>query len=136
LISHFDLFGLRQAWLYFRGREYKALTFVMPGPYRFVRHPLYVGWLLAFWATPLMSTGHLLFAIGTTAYILAAIRLEERDLVAAHGESYADYRRQVPMLIPALIRPHVRSTDTIVTAPAEKAISRDFSERQPYEKRV
>jgi methanethiol S-methyltransferase len=102
LINHFDLFGLRQVWLYFRGREYTHLGFVTPGPYRWVRHPLYVGWLIAFWATPTMSTAHLLFAMGTTAYILIAIALEERDLIAFHGQSYAEYRRQVPMLIPRL----------------------------------
>lgn len=100
LINHFDLFGLRQGWLYFRGEPYRQLHFTMPGPYRWVRHPLYVGWLLAFWGAPLMTLGHLVFALGTTAYILIAIQLEERDLLAAHGESYARYRQQVPMLIP------------------------------------
>ena len=100
LINHFDLFGLRQGWLYFRGEPYRQLNFTMPGPYRWVRHPLYVGWLLAFWAAPLMTFGHLVFALGTTAYILIAIRLEERDLLEAHGDSYALYRQQVPMLIP------------------------------------
>ncbi len=102
LISHFDLFGMRQVWFYLRGEEYRPVPFSMPGPYRFVRHPLYVGWLLAFWATPTMTIAHLVFAIGTTAYILVAIQLEERDLLAAHGESYAAYRRSVPMLVPRL----------------------------------
>lgn len=105
LINHFDLFGLRQVWLYFRGEEYQPLGFVMPWPYRLVRHPLYVGWLTAFWATPTMTFAHLLFALGTTAYILAAISLEERDLIDAHGEAYVRYRRSVPMLIPRLARP-------------------------------
>lgn len=100
LINHFDLFGLRQVWLYFREKPYTSLRFKTPGPYRMVRHPLYVGWLTAFWATPTMTAAHLLFAIGTTAYILVAIRYEERDLVAFHGDEYADYRRRVPMLIP------------------------------------
>src|SRR5262245_29095497 len=100
LINHFDLFGLRQVWLHFRGRPYKPLGFVTPGPYRHVRHPLYVGWLLAFWATPMMTVTHLLFAVMTTAYILIAIRLEERDLVAVYGARYDAYRRSVPMLLP------------------------------------
>ena len=99
LINHFDLFGLRQVWLYFRGRPYSPLPFITPGPYRFVRHPLYVGWLMAFWATPTMTFAHLLFAASLSVYILMAIRLEERDLVAFH-RGYADYRRRVPMLVP------------------------------------
>jgi protein-S-isoprenylcysteine O-methyltransferase Ste14 len=102
LINHFDLFGLRQVWFHLRGEPYRPLGFVTPGPYRHVRHPLYVGWLLAFWATPTMTVAHLLFAITTTAYILIAIRLEERDLGEIHGERYAEYRRSVPMLVPRL----------------------------------
>jgi protein-S-isoprenylcysteine O-methyltransferase Ste14 len=98
-INHFDLFGLRQVWLHLRGRPYKPLGFVTPGPYRYVRHPLYVGWLLAFWATPTMTAAHLLFAVMTTAYILLAIQLEERDLVDALP-AYEEYRRQTPMLVP------------------------------------
>jgi protein-S-isoprenylcysteine O-methyltransferase Ste14 len=101
LINHFDLFGLRQVWLAFRGVKYTSLRFGTPGPYRLVRHPLYIGWFTVFWAAPTMTVAHLLFAVGTTAYILMAIRWEERDLVAAHPE-YADYRRRVPMLLPRL----------------------------------
>jgi protein-S-isoprenylcysteine O-methyltransferase Ste14 len=100
LINHFDLFGLRQVWFHLRGEAYHPLSFVTPGPYRHVRHPLYVGWLLAFWATPTMTTAHLVFAAVTTAYILVAIRFEERDLAAFHGERYAAYRRSTPMLVP------------------------------------
>jgi methanethiol S-methyltransferase len=99
LINHFDLFGLRQVWLYLRGKRYMPLTFQTPGPYRIIRHPLYFGWLCAFWATPTMSATHLVFALATTAYILVAIRLEERDLIGAHPEYHA-YRTRVPMLVP------------------------------------
>jgi protein-S-isoprenylcysteine O-methyltransferase Ste14 len=104
LINHFDLFGLRQVWFYLRGREYRPLPFVTPGPYRLVRHPLYVGWLFAFWATPTMTATHLLFAVATTAYILIAIRLEERDLADVYPE-YERYRQRVPMLVPSVRRP-------------------------------
>jgi protein-S-isoprenylcysteine O-methyltransferase Ste14 len=104
LINHFDLFGLRQVWFYARNRQYQPLGFATPGPYRWVRHPLYVGWLFAFWATPTMTLAHLLFAIAITAYILVAIQLEERDLVNIHGRAYAEYRRRIPMLVPSLFR--------------------------------
>ena len=103
LLNHFDLFGLRQVWLQFRGRPYTHLPFKTPTLYRWVRHPLYVGWLTIFWATPAMTVTHLLFALMTTAYILIAIQLEERDLVAALPE-YADYRKRVPMLLPGTKR--------------------------------
>jgi protein-S-isoprenylcysteine O-methyltransferase Ste14 len=104
LINHFDLFGLRQVYLYLIGKEYTPLPFVTPGPYRHVRHPLYVGWFFAFWATPTMTVTHLVFALVTTGYILMAIQLEERDLVDFHGEDYVKYRRRVPMLIPRFVR--------------------------------
>lgn len=100
LINHFDLFGLRQVWLYLRGKPYTALPFKTPGLYKVVRHPLYVGWLAAFWCTPTMTIAHLVFSLGMTLYILIAIRYEERDLAAHFGEVYVDYRRKVPMLVP------------------------------------
>ena len=100
LINHFDLFGLRQVWLYLRNEPYTHLKFRTPGPYRLVRHPLYVGWLFAFWATPDMTLTHFVFALATTGYILVAIQLEERDLVRHLGAQYSNYRKRVPMLIP------------------------------------
>jgi methanethiol S-methyltransferase len=100
LIDHFELFGLKQVWCFFSGKEFTGLRFVTPGPYRFVRHPLYVGFIVAFWSTPTMTSGHLFFAIMTTAYILVAIQLEERDLVNIHGEPYRNYQKSVSMLTP------------------------------------
>ena len=102
LIDHFDLFGLRQVWLYLVGQPYTAKPFATPGPYRLVRHPLYVGWFFAFWMTPVMTVAHLVFAVATAAYILLAIQFEEHDLVAEHGAAYERYRDSVPMLIPSL----------------------------------
>ncbi|MGE0760744.1 MAG: methanethiol S-methyltransferase [Pirellulaceae bacterium] len=124
LINHFDLFGLRQVWFYFRGRPYAPLGFMAPGPYRFVRHPMYIGWLLVFWSTPTMTAAHLLFAVGITAYILTAIYFEERDLVRLLGPSYADYRRRVPMLVPRLPRPTTepQSVQPPLPHPADSAV--------------
>jgi protein-S-isoprenylcysteine O-methyltransferase Ste14 len=100
LINHFDLFGLRQVTLNMQKREYTPLHFKLKFLYRMVRHPLMLGFLIAFWATPTMSQGHLLFAVATTAYILLAIQFEERDLVAMHGKEYLQYRESVSMILP------------------------------------
>jgi protein-S-isoprenylcysteine O-methyltransferase Ste14 len=100
LIDHFDLFGMRQVYLYWRGRPYTHPDFATPSLYRFIRHPLYVGWFLTFWSTPQMTWGHLLFALLASGYILAAIPLEERDLERFLGDEYRRYRARTPMFLP------------------------------------
>lgn len=100
LINHFDLFGLRQVYLYQRGEEYTNLTFRTPFLYKIVRHPIMLGFIIAFWSTPHMTVGHLMFALVTTAYIVIAIQLEERDILSMHGTAYEAYRKQVSMLLP------------------------------------
>ena len=112
MINHFDLFGLRQSVLYFMQRPYTPLAFRTPFFYKYVRHPLYFGWLLAFWCTPVMTSAHLFFAIMTTGYILVAIQFEERDLIRAHGDSYRAYRERVPMILPVGARSEGHSRRT------------------------
>jgi protein-S-isoprenylcysteine O-methyltransferase Ste14 len=100
LLNHFELFGLGQVWIYFRGKEHKEAKFRTPSLYKVVRHPLYLGFVIAFWSAPRMSLGHLIFAIATTGYILLGIYFEERDLIRAYGQTYRRYCEQVPMLVP------------------------------------
>ena len=100
LINHFDLFGLRQVYLYSKNQEYTDLGFKEILLYKIVRHPIMLGFIIAFWATPRMTVGHLLFAAVTTVYILVAIQLEEQDSVHAHGQDYEDYQKRVSMIVP------------------------------------
>jgi methanethiol S-methyltransferase len=108
LIDHFDLFGTRQVWLHLRGRPYTPHPFRTPLAYRWVRHPLYIGWMIAFWATPTMTVSHLVLSILLSAYILVAIPFEERDLIRTFGEKYSRYRERVGALLPRLARPTAR----------------------------
>jgi protein-S-isoprenylcysteine O-methyltransferase Ste14 len=124
MINHFDLFGLRQSWYGFRGQPYPGLAFNTPGLYKAVRHPIYLGFLVAFWATPVMTLGHLVFAVATTGYILLGIQLEERDLVRHYGEAYQGYRRRVRMLLPVPRRSGARQ-------PSGHALDRQESAPRP-----
>jgi protein-S-isoprenylcysteine O-methyltransferase Ste14 len=100
LIDHLDLFGLRQVWLFYLGRKYTPVEFRESVIYRWLRHPLMLGFVIAFWATPDMTVGHLLFAVVTTAYILFGIQIEEKTLLALHGDDYREYRKRVSMIVP------------------------------------
>ena len=100
MINHFDLFGLRQVYLHLKHAEYSHLTFTTKWLYKVVRHPIMLGFVIAFWATPVMSVGHLIFAIATTGYILIGLQFEEKDLVTYHGADYIEYRKRVPMIVP------------------------------------
>lgn len=110
MLSHADLFGLRQVWLRLRDANYTPLRFEVCGAYRWVRHPIMLGYLLAFWATPQMTAGHLLFSVAMTAYIFIGIILEERDLARRHGDAFEQYRREVPMILPVAGRTPGRPT--------------------------
>ena len=100
MINHFDLFGLRQVTLYLRGRDYTQLPFMTRALYRFIRHPIMLGFLIAFWAAPHMTLGHLVFSIATTGYIFIGIFFEERDLAAHYGQTFEQYRSEVPLIVP------------------------------------
>ncbi|WP_166909021.1 methanethiol S-methyltransferase [Mycobacterium sp. DL440] len=118
MINHFDLFGLRQVWLNWRGQPYRELRFQTVMLYRVIRHPIMAGFIVAFWATPTMTAGHLLFAAVSTVYILVAIQLEERDLVDDLGDQYRDYRHRVAMLAPGLHLGHDGATPKVRHRPA------------------
>lgn len=104
MVDHWDLFGLKQGWAHLRGREYREPEFQEPWLYRWCRHPMMLGMMIAFWATPRMSLGHLFFAISGTAYILVGIRFEERDLRSRYGDDYQRYAKRVPSIVPGAIR--------------------------------
>jgi protein-S-isoprenylcysteine O-methyltransferase Ste14 len=118
MIDHFDLFGTRQVWLFLRGRNYESLPFRVPLLYKQVRHPLYIGWAISFWATPTMTVGHLLFASVLTAYMALAAIVEERDLIAHFGRHYENYRRRVPMFLPRWGSPPVISSKRVLDSNA------------------
>jgi len=121
LLNHFELFGLQQVWFYLRGGESQPPKFRTPLLYKRVRHPIYLGFVLAFWATPTMTVTHLIFAVATLGYILVAIQLEERDLVAVHGETYTAYQKKVPMLFPMFGK---KVSSGSIPAPSEVAMER------------
>lgn len=105
MINHFDLFGLRQVWFYFNGKSYEPLSFRTPFFYQYVRHPLYLGFMIGFWAAPTMTAAHLFFAVVTTVYMIIAVQFEERDLLKHFGATYEKYKTSAPMFIPFLKNP-------------------------------
>ena len=120
LINHFDLFGLRQVWLYFQKKEYTNLPFQLNSLYKYIRHPLYFGFLIAFWSTPTMTFSHLFFAIMCTGYILVGIKLEENDLLKVFGKGYKKYQSKTPMIIPFKSKLNKLESDEIITSVSEK----------------
>jgi len=120
LIHHFDLFGTRQVWLHLRGEQYSSLPFRTPLFYRFVRHPLYIGWAIAFWAIPTMTVGHLIFAGTMTVYMGLAAVVEERDLVNHFGRVYTEYRQRVGMFVPRMQR---SAKDVVIEEVEESVLS-------------
>ena len=121
LIEHFELFGLKQVWYQFKGQSLPKAKFVSPALYRYVRHPMYVGWIVVFWAATTMTVAHLIFALLCTAYIVIAIRFEEKDLNDELGEAYSNYQREVPMLIPQI------NASTTINKSAENSINQTVS---------
>lgn len=124
LIGHFDLFGLREVYVYQVGKAYTTSGFKTPGLYKTIRHPIMLGFMIAFWATPKMTVGHLVFAVSTTAYILIAIQLEERDLTDMFGEDYREYKQEVSMLIPLPRKKVARVAEVTVRMPSSSAAHR------------
>jgi protein-S-isoprenylcysteine O-methyltransferase Ste14 len=133
MINHFDLFGLRQVWLELLRREYESLPFRTPYLYAHVRHPLYVGWALAFWATPTMTAGHLLYAVVLSGYMAAAALIEERDLIAHFGSRYEEYRQRVPRYLPRIGR--ARRLTTPKTTPSQLGADLAVMPRTPQSSR-
>ncbi len=124
MINHFDLFGLRQVWMRYKETDYRDLPFTTAFAYKFIRHPLLLGFVIAFWAAPTMTMGHLIFAIATTAYMLIAIQLEEKDMEAVFGDTYRAYKSQVPMMIPT----GKTASPPTVSAPAPAPVEEPMAE--------
>ncbi|MFO0950752.1 MAG: isoprenylcysteine carboxylmethyltransferase family protein [Isosphaeraceae bacterium] len=131
MIDHFDLFGLRQVWRHLQGKAQAGLEFRTPGLYKHIRHPIYLSWFCIFWATPRMSTAHLVFAVMTTAYILVAVRFEERDLIRAYGDDYRRYRDRVPMIFPRR-RPATPPADALAPVPVESPRVADLATKTMF----